>query len=189
MEILAVLLVIAVVVSMAVPGFRAVRYEVKNSQAKAAAKKFAEAMRSYYQHSRGQLVESDTCFSPTDISASGTCSGVSATGIPHNTDTTAATAPVRNLFSCGYLPYKEFARLPYRFCPCNPTTEAAGDNPCAWVTSVEETEGGVTKKKYPFVVVVGAEGAGKKFKQSGANGYYLYVDHTMTVHEHEKTSD
>ena len=34
MEILAVLLVIAVVVSMAVPVVRSVRYEVKNGQAK-----------------------------------------------------------------------------------------------------------------------------------------------------------
>ena len=41
MEILAVLLVIAVVVSMAAPVFRAIRFEVKNSQAKAAASKLA----------------------------------------------------------------------------------------------------------------------------------------------------
>ena len=64
MEILAVLLVIAVVVSMAVPVFRSVRYEVKNGQAKTAAKKLADAMRSYYQVSRGLGVQQG-CFTPT----------------------------------------------------------------------------------------------------------------------------
>ena len=64
MEILAVLLVIAVVVSMAVPVLRSVRYEVKNGQAKNAAHKLAQAVRTYYQVSRGGVPRGQS-FTPT----------------------------------------------------------------------------------------------------------------------------
>ena len=45
MEILAVLLIIAVVLSFAIPAFRSVRFEQRNSSAKAGVKKLSEAER------------------------------------------------------------------------------------------------------------------------------------------------
>lgn len=172
MEILAVLLVIAVVVSMAVPMFRAVRYEIKNSQAKNAAKKMAEAMHSYYQASRGRRVTG--CFTPTGDTliqtASSACAFSGATGIPaHRRSGSTAEDNVAQLFACGYLSYKDFVSLPYEFCTNNSTTvpEEKGTTPT-----------GVLGKIYVFAV--GVSGAGDKYQKS--NGL-IYVDSRLKVQD------
>ena len=88
MEILFVLLVIALVVSFAVPAIRSVRYDVYNSRAKAALKKLAEARRSYYQQTKG-----------SDISG-------------------GFGSDVSQLFACGFLDWRDFVDLPYNFIMC-----------------------------------------------------------------------
>ena len=82
MEILFVLLVIALVVSFAVPAIRSVRYDVYNSRAKAALKKLAEARRSYYQQTKGSDISGGFGGSVAESYASYTCQDVAASGIP-----------------------------------------------------------------------------------------------------------
>ncbi|OUO56974.1 prepilin-type N-terminal cleavage/methylation domain-containing protein [Candidatus Avelusimicrobium gallicola] len=176
MEILAVLLVIAVVVSMAVPVFRSVRYEVKNGQAKAAAKKMAEAMRSYYQVSRGLGVKQE-CFTPSTtagnavvMAAPSACVSPTSDGIPYQNSTTnnSSRSSLSQLFACGYLSFKDFSGLPYEFCACNPISGGAQPTKC----QITETVGTNT----PLVVVRGASGAGKKYTSSS---YHIFVNQTM----------
>lgn len=173
MEILAVLLVIAVVVSMAVPVFRSVRYEIKNSQAKKAAKELAEAMRTYYQVSRGLGVK-QTCFTPSSggqsIVSATTCNSVAAEGIPYQKSNTSESdrAEVNQLFACGYAPYKDFLRIPYEFCTCN-ISSGGQSSKC----QINETS-------TPYVVLRGASGAGDKYTKED---YYIYVDSAMQVRE------
>ena len=174
MEMLAVVLVVAVIVSMAVPVFRTVRHEMKNSQAKTASKKLAEGMRSFYQSSRGRLVE-NVCFNPTQDTVIATvpsaCNLDSATGIPNKKISSAAE--VEQLFACGYLSPKDFVSLPYHFCVCNPMQSASGQTSCA--------VGKFTTEAKPYVVAYGDSSAGAKYKndEKSSAGYYIYVDHTM----------
>lgn len=177
MEILAVLLVIAVVVSMAVPMFRAVRYEIKNSQAKNAAKKMAEAMHSYYQASRGRLLTG--CFVPTQTAgktliktASSACASPGATGIPaHKRSGSAAEDNVAQLFACGYLSYKDFVSLPYNFCVNNSNTVPAG---------LGTTPSDVSGKIYVLAVGIKNDGSGDKYQQSKG---LIYVDSRLKAQD------
>ena len=173
MEILAVLLVIAVVVSMAVPVFRAIRFEVKNSQAKAAASKLAQQMRTYYQISRGRVVggffdasDSNVIFTPDD------CVEPNVTGVPSKTSGEADNVDVKQLFACGYLTGKDFSGLPYTFYLCSPKP---GD--AQTVTECTNTNATASDaNNTPVVVAYGNENAGKKYKST--SGYYIYVDQT-----------
>lgn len=178
MEILAVLLVIAVVVSMAAPVFRAVRYDIKNSQAKKAAKSMAEAMRSYYQISRGLGIKMG-CFNPsTDtnviMAESSECESPAADGIPYQNANLldSARSNISQLFACGYLSYKDFASLPYEFCTCSLTG--------GYSSKCDIPEATSTNK--PFVVVRGKDGAGDKYTKSD---YYIYVDRAMQTYDTE----
>lgn len=171
MEILAVLLIIAVVVSMAVPVFRSVRYDIKNSQAKKAAKALAEAMRTYYQVSRGLGVQA-TCFTPTTdtsivMADSSECISPSAEGIPYQQNATisnSSRSPVSQLFACGYLSYKDFANSPYQFCTC-PTSGG-----CT-VPGVTATTGHI------LAVARGTANSGPRYPLD----YFIYVDRSMVV--------
>ncbi len=180
MEMLAVILLIAVVVSMAVPVFRTVRYEVKNSQAKTAARKLAEAMRSYYQVSRGLGVKQE-CFSPTTssgkslvLTAASNCASPTSDGIPYqNTSVTNASRPsVGQLFACGYLSSRDFLGIPYEFCTCNPIAGGAQPTQC----QISEATGTNT----PFVVLRGVSGAGSQFTKAS---YHIYVDQSMVAQD------
>lgn len=116
MEILAVLLVLAVIASFAAPMVRRVRDEVRYQQARSAALKMADAIRSYYQNTKGYYPEG--CIGPTpctsaETAAGQTCSNVAATGIP-STATTKSVS-IAQLFACDYLNAKDFAGLPYSF--------------------------------------------------------------------------
>ena len=184
MEVLAVLLILAVVAAMAAPAFRSVRNDMKQSQAKAAALRVAQAAREYYQVSRGQLLQ--VCFTPT--TASGTtimqstnCDNPAATGIPRK-NTSVQTVPstatngandtqANRLFGCGYLSLKDFASLPYTFCTYRPSGVLPDDgNP---VTPVDRF----------YAVAYGTADAGKKyFKGNNTSGPlkgYIYVDGDM----------
>ncbi len=182
MEILAVLLVIAVVASMAVPVFRSVRYEMKNGQAKAAAKKMAEAMRSYYQVSRGLGIKQE-CFTPTTttgsqvvLAASSVCQSPTSDGIPYQNSTVndSSRPSVNQLFACGYLSYKDFLNLPYEMCVCNPVAGSSQPSKC----QVAKATGTNT----PFVVFRGVSGAGDRYTKSD---YYIYVDQGMQARDSE----
>lgn len=174
MELLAVLLVIAVVVSMAAPVFRAVRYEIKNSQAKNAAKKMAEAMHSYYQASRGHKVTG--CFTPTASAgltliktAASSCTSPGASGIPASS--VRASVNVSQLFACGYLSYKDFMSLPYEFCANDTDSFPAGwgEKPSTSVGKVYVLAGGVK-----------ADGSGDKYQKSkGA----IFIDGRMVAQD------
>ncbi|MDD7579131.1 MAG: prepilin-type N-terminal cleavage/methylation domain-containing protein [Elusimicrobia bacterium] len=174
MELLAVLLVIAVVVSMAAPVFRAVRYEIKNSQAKNAAKKMAEAMHSYYQASRGYTVKD--CFTPTAAAglnviktAASACSSPGATGIPASSS--GGSVSVSQLFACGYLSYKDFMSLPYEFCAND--TESF---PSGWGTKPSTSVG----KVYVLAGGVKADGSGDKYQKSKG---VIFVDARMVAQD------
>lgn len=167
MELLAVLLVIAVVVSMAAPVFRAVRYEIKNSQAKNAAKKMAEAMHSYYQASRGYKVHKNGgCFTPTTDNVIKTdpskCESPGAKGIPASA---GGRVEVSQLFACGYLSYKDFISLPYEFC-----ANYTNSFPAGWGTTPSETVGTV------YVLAGGVDGSGDKYQKSKG---VIFVDSRM----------
>lgn len=178
MEVLAVIAVLAVVVSFATPVFRAVRFDIRQSQAKTATKKLAEALREYYQVSRGG--QFDTCFTADDALnfAQGDCSSPSATGIPNRTAQPPMT-DAKQLFACGFLMEKDFRNLPYTFCTSLGTAQADGLFP----GGVTETSLGATDRIYA-VAYGNSSAAGKKyFKTSDAqptvNGF-IYVDGEMT---------
>ena len=160
MEVLVVGVLLALVLSFAMPAFRAVRFEMKQSQAKAATKKLAEAMRSYYQVSRGGTIAACFSGSEADTLAGGTCVNPAATGIPQST-APAALASAEQLFACGFLVAKDFRDLPYQFC----TYRHNGLVPPQGFT--------------PPIYAVGqgnSAAAGSKYN----NNNYIYVDGTMT---------
>ena len=125
MEILFVLLVIALVVSFAVPAIRSVRYDVYNSRAKAALKKLAEARRSYYQQTKGSDISGGFGGSVAESYASYTCQHVAASGIPGS----RTNSDVSQLFACGFLDWRDFVDLPYNFIMCG-TSLPIGSQPC-----------------------------------------------------------
>lgn len=125
MEILFVLLVIALVVSFAVPAIRSVRYDVYNSRAKAALKKLAEARRSYYQQTKGSDISGGFSGSVAESYASYTCQDVAASGIPGS----RTNSDVSQLFACGFLDWRDFVDLPYNFIMCG-TSRPIGSQPC-----------------------------------------------------------
>ena len=134
MEMLAVVLLVALVLSFAVPAYRAVRFDVRNGQARVAVKKLAEAVKNYRRDSRGFRIR--TCFTPTDLNGNNpiyavaqannpeACMTPGASGVPlRNLDTATArnnqlvaANQASQLFACGYLSYKDFVGLPYKFC-------------------------------------------------------------------------
>ncbi len=132
MEMLAVVLLVALVLSFAVPAYRVIRFDVRNGQARVAVKKLAEAVKNYRRDSRGFRVM--TCFTPT--AANSPIQAFAQAGQPESCMTPGATGvPMRSLdmqtarnaqlvadnqasqlFACGYLSYKDFVGLPYTFC-------------------------------------------------------------------------
>ena len=169
MEILAVILVIAVVVAMASPVFRAVRFEMRHAQARTGAKKVAEAVKSYYQASRGQVLKG--CFSPmedTIITTGPTdCNSPAATGKPGSRND---STDVEQLFACGYLSAKDFTGLPYKFCTYKPT-ELTNAIPTDLVNSF-----------YAVVYAVDDHAGSKYYKAPPASlPGYIFVDGRMDV--------
>ena len=185
MEVLAVLLIIAVVASMTVPLLRRVNYQVKNSQAKTAALKLAEALRSYYQTNRGYSIAPGAHFDPTDsddlsdivMAPASECASPVATGIP---SASAGTQEVRQLFACGYLSFKDFKGIPYQFwvgstgTSITPPTRTKGTP--ATDANYIPLSGGIDAV---FALPVNPK-AGSKFEFDPSTGVgYIYVDGTL----------
>lgn len=172
MEVLAVILLLAVVVSLTSPVFRAVRHEIRHAQAKVAAKKLAEALKTYYQVSRGGTMSA--CFQATNTSITQptqTCSNPSATGIPRSSQ--AATTAVEQLFACGYLSSKDFRGLPYTFC----TSQADPSSPSpltGW-----KSEWGIPGGTYVLAFANNESLAGEKYFEKG----YIYINNSMETLE------
>jgi len=167
MEILAVILLLAVIMSLAIPAFRSVRYEVKNAQAKTATKKLAEAVKRYYQSSRGSVVQA--CFTPTTDNvihaAASSCVSRAATGKPNRSAVNQQEATAESLFACGYLSYKDFASLPYTFCTYKPAVLGTTNPP------------GFSDRFFAVAYGASAE-AGAKYQSSKG---YIYVDGRMSA--------
>ncbi len=119
MEILAVILVIAVIASFLVPAVRSARAEIAYQRAKTAAIKMAEAMRSYYRDSKGYLLDTDSSVVGTGTYSFGTCPTDSPvwTGEISSQDPSNKISDVAELFKCNYLTWKDFQGLPYTFTP------------------------------------------------------------------------
>lgn len=168
MEILFVLLVIALVVSFAVPAIRSVRYDVYNSRAKAALKKLAEARRSYYQQTKGSDITTGSfAASLAGTYAGQTCLDVAASGIPGSRNFSS----VNQLFACGFLDWKDFDGLPYTFRICSLGTTSASA-PCK---SLDTTNSIV------YVGALGNDDAGDKYKS--ASNYFMSVGADMQVRD------
>lgn len=167
MEILFVLLVIALIISFAVPAIRSVRYDVYNSKAKAALRKLAEARRSYYQYTKGSDVSGGFSASPQESVYAGTeCNNVAASGIP------GARVPsdLGQLFACGFLDWKDFAGLPYSFVLCG-TSRPIGAKPCV---ALGDNPSGIV-----YAGAMGDDNAGSKYKST--TGYFMSVGQDMQV--------
>lgn len=118
MEILAVLLVIAVIASFAVPLVKSVREEMRYQKAKAAGVQLAEAVRSFYTDSKG-CFDLSSSFHAADATG-GTCPSNNPikTGIPSCSE--SDKAKLGDIFACGYLSPKMFVDLPYTFTVSDP---------------------------------------------------------------------
>ncbi|MBP5616744.1 MAG: prepilin-type N-terminal cleavage/methylation domain-containing protein [Elusimicrobiaceae bacterium] len=127
MEILAVLLVIAVVASFAVPIIRSVRSEMRYQRAKTAALKIAEAMRSYYYNTKGYTItgsfgggSDEKGGDVAQTYALAACVDEASSGVPASErGETIAQTSISVLFNCHYLDPKDFRDLPYTFTACN----------------------------------------------------------------------
>lgn len=169
MEVLAVLLLLAVIASLAVPGIRAVRFEVKNSQAKAAAKKLIEAINNYRRVSRGGTVEfpEEGFTGVFDTS----CTSAINTGIPGQA--AGVSLSVEQMVACGFLSPKDFQGLPYKF-------YYGSTIPAEVVTSILDKSGNVS-----LLVLAANEKAGPKFYDKDDVKYAIYVDDRLEPKEYE----
>ncbi len=169
MEVLAVLLLLAVIASMAVPGIRTARFEMKNSQAKAAAKKLLEGINNYRRVSRGGTVTFPAAGFTGAFDT--TCTAAVNTGIPGQA--ASASMSVAQLVPCGFLSPKDFEGLPYKFyygstIPSSPTNSIPADD----------------KKGTILLLVVAAnEKAGPKYKNT--EKYAIYIDDRLEPKEYE----
>lgn len=166
MEVLAVLMLVALVTSFAVPMYRVARQDMRYNQAQGAAKKLAEAMRMYYTRTQGYTItDTDPVNSSFDgingtgVMFSKNCDATATSGIPSHA--TKAAKNVDNLFGCGYLVGKDFAGLPFEFAICNPRGESAN---CGGKSNL-------------YVRVKGLADSGKY------NGKYFHIDSRMVVSE------
>ena len=182
MEILFVLLVIALVMSFAMPIFRSVRYDVKNARAQAALKKLAEARRHYYQISKGSDVAAGSFAGSEILSLMGqtpTCSNVIASGVPH----VSAGISFGQLFACGYLNWRDFSDLPYRFYICDTNSWSGTDSPCRG-----SSDGSMESDGPVYVGALGTNQAGKKYAydSTAADPYHMFVLRDMVVQDNAK---
>lgn len=119
MEILAVLLVIAVMASFAAPLVRSVRSEVQYRRARMAAVKMEEAIRIFYTDSKGFRINGSIVGEAAAELVGGRdqCHNPAYDGFPPYDTAEAGQLNVNQLFYCGYLTGKDFSGLNYRFNP------------------------------------------------------------------------
>ena len=173
MEMLAVLLLLAVVASLAAPGIRSARFEIKNGQAQTAAKKLVEGIKNYRQASRGGTV---TAFSKTgdqlavvtDNEGGTTCTAPFTTGIPGSN----TAVDIQQLFVCGFLSPKDFKGLPYTF--------YYGSLPEAPAIPAEKISGSVILE-----LLATANAGPSYYNGEGPAKYAIYVDNRLEPLEYE----
>ena len=175
MEVLAVVLMMAVVASLAIPGVRAARFETKHSQAKAAAKQLITGINNYRVTTRGGTVESgivkggeqyfgDKCETAT----------IGSTGIPAQT----AGMPLTQLAPCGFVSAKDFRELPYQFYYGS-----------AIPSTLKENIAGTGKVLGEIVLVaVGKDSKAGKYYNANLSEpkYAIYIDSELTPKEYEQ---
>ena len=170
MEIIFVILLIALIVNFALPAFRAVLYDVKNSRAKTALKKLAEARISFFKTPRGYDIQYGYFTAEQAKTWAGeACEGNEnpvVTGIPSNS---TSLKPASILFQCGFLDCCDFENLPYYFYICN-LNNATDSYPC--------------NKTNVYAGAIGTDKAGKKYKEhSGDKAYWMRVFKTHDKHQ------
>ena len=128
MEVLAVILILAVIGGFAVPAFRSIRADIQARRARTAVQLLRDATLQMRAHTGVDLAydnpdldQESTSFNPSDPDATAIlyaadCQEQTATGIPP-ARLAAAQAPlaISNLFACGYLNPKDFKGLPFEF--------------------------------------------------------------------------
>ncbi|MBO7238545.1 MAG: prepilin-type N-terminal cleavage/methylation domain-containing protein [Elusimicrobiaceae bacterium] len=161
MEIVFVILVIALIVSFALPAFRKVRFDIKNSRAKSAVLKLAEARRSFYQRNKGWDITVGSSFTGAQTKGftSATCTNPSKYGVPPSGTTNTVAAS--QLFACGFLDWRDFADLPYTFYIC--------DN------SGSTGSSGVCNDTYVYAGATGTDATSAGSKYAGSEGYWIRV--------------
>lgn len=153
-EVVAVILVIAVVATFAVPALSSIRAEVRHQQAKSAAIKMADALRSFYKDSQGYLPAADEPNGITGNDIKGLnenpaqCQNPASVGIPKRYTGVSDAPALTQLFYCGYLSAKDFVGLPYKFTVSTPNVDNG----------------------HVLVTVTGLAEAGKKY-----SGHIMYV--------------
>ena len=159
MEILAVLLIIAVILSFAIPAYNSIRFDQRNNLAKEGVKRLSEAIRSYYQNTKGVQITGN--FTGTGLGAvPPACNDFSSSGVPGR----GKTANIMQLFACGYLSGSEYSELPYTFYSCLDNNTNCHGRPYAVAKAVDKKT------------------AGKKYvKEYDGVQYYIYLDNALRV--------
>lgn len=164
MEILAVLLIIAVILSFAIPAYNSIRFDQRNNLAKEGVKRLSEAIRSYYQNTKGVQITGN--FTGTALGTVPACNDFSSSGVPGR----GKTANIMQLFACGYLSGSEYSELPYTFYSClDKDTNLNTNNIC---------------HGRPYAVAMGTTktAAGEKYvKDYNGVKYYIYLDDALRV--------
>ena len=145
MEILAVLLVIAVIASFAVPLFKSIRRDIGLQRAKSAGIELAESVRSFYRDSKGCFPIGE--FDGADVAGANCPAGHSiSTGIP---DSCGAQNEdhAKDVFGCGYISPKIFVDLPYTFTVLDPS----GAENAPFITG-KENNGSSGEESFCFTV-------------------------------------
>ena len=138
MEVLAVVMVLALVGAMAVPSFRSVNADQKFRRARMAAVKVAQAIKSNYNRTAllplnntsfdGNNEESMVGNLTTDV----VCDDNTQTGIPRRSlNAGLSSISFKTMFLCGSLLVQDFKGLPYRF-----TYELVENQPTIRVTAL-----------------------------------------------------
>ena len=137
MEILAVLLIIAVILSFAIPAYNSIRFDQRNNLAKEGVKRLSEAIRSYYQNTKGVQITGH--FTGTGLGAvPPACNDLSSSGVPGR----GKTENIMQLFACGYLSGSEYSELPYTFYSCLDNNANCHGRPYAVAMGTTKTAAG-----------------------------------------------
>ena len=121
MEMLAVVLILAVVSAFAVPAVRSIRSDIQARRARTALELMAGAFRQTKAKTGG--VVSSGSFVPTTVEGQAVmndtvCQDLGSTGVPparRNGKADGSALTMSDLFACGYLNPRDFKGLPYEF--------------------------------------------------------------------------
>ena len=174
MEVLAVVLILAVIASLTIPGIRDARFEARHSQAKLAAKKLITGIRNYRVTSRGGDVSAGTLTGNAGNTFDTVCNAqnTKTTGIPAH----AGTMTLAQLAPCGFVDARDFKDLPYTF-------YYGSSIPSGIKTSIESKITQESDKPVELVVQGTNQKAGK---YANTTKYAIYIDQRLVPLEYEK---